>query len=54
MTSSGTGNSHDLDSEPFIELLLKKSFLYDAEDKKNSNRDIVQKAWEDMGKEMGL
>jgi hypothetical protein len=48
MTSSGTGSLCVFDSEHFIELVLKKSFLYDAKDKKHSNRDVVQKAWEDI------
>jgi hypothetical protein len=33
--------------------MVEKSFLCDVKDKKHSNRDTVQKAWEDMGKEMG-
>jgi hypothetical protein len=41
------------DSEHFIELVPMKSFLYDVNDIKHSNRDIVQKAWEDIAKEMG-
>jgi hypothetical protein len=53
MTASGTGNMCVFVSEHFIELVLKKSFLYDAKDKKHSNRDIAQKAWEDIAKEMG-
>jgi hypothetical protein len=52
-TRNGTGNMSDFDSECFIELVPENSFLYDVKDKKHSNRDIVQKAWEDIAKEMG-
>jgi hypothetical protein len=51
-TSNGTGNMSDFDS-CFIELVPENSFLYDVKDKKHSNRDSVQKAWEDIAKEMG-
>lgn len=34
------------------ELVQEKSFLYDVEDEKSSNREIVQKAWEDVRKDV--
>jgi hypothetical protein len=43
----------NLNSEHFIELVWEKSILYDVKNKKHSNRDIVQKAWENIAKEMG-
>jgi hypothetical protein len=36
-----------------VELVWEKSFLSVVKDKKRSNRDIVQKVWEDIWKEMG-
>jgi hypothetical protein len=40
------------DTERFIELVRERPYLYDGKDKKHGNRDVVQKAWEDIGKEM--
>ena len=40
------------DTERLVELVRERPFLYDGKDKKHGNRDIVQKAWEDIGKEM--
>jgi hypothetical protein len=40
-------------TERFIEVVWKKSFLYDVKDEKHSDRDTVQKAWEGTGKEVG-
>ena len=49
---SGTGNMSAFDTERLVELVRERPFLYDGKDKKHGNRDIVQKAWEDIGKEM--
>jgi hypothetical protein len=45
-------NMSGFDTERFIELVRERPFLYDGKDKKHGNRDIVQKAWEDISKEM--
>ena len=48
----GKRNMSGFDTERFIELVRERPYLYDGKDKKHGNRDIVQKAWEDIGKEM--
>jgi hypothetical protein len=51
-TSRGTGNVSGFGTERLFESVQEHSFLYDGKDKKDRNRDIVQKAWEHIGMEM--
>ena len=51
---SFTEKSRDEQFEVVINLVRQHKFIYDFEDKDHKDRDKLNKAWNDMGKELGV